>query len=110
MAEHYGLLSTLFTRCTRLVRGEAGYADGEGFEAALIKTASPEGFSGECQGVREGYTVVVKAGVTLQYGEAFRRESDGLIFRVTSNTRDGAAPAASSVGVAKCSAERWEAP
>ena len=110
MAKGCGLIASLFTRCTRLVRGEAGYADGAGFEAALIKEASPEGFRGEQPGAREKYTVVVGAGVALDYGEVFRRESDGLTFRVTSGTRDGAAPAQSSVALARCSAERWEAP
>ena len=104
--------------CTRMERsGEKTslgpaerYSEGAGFRAYLRKDSSPEARVGERQTITEQYTVVVPANVTLMRDDVFRRDSDGLTFRCTSSTVDGAAPAMASLQIAKCTAERWEIP
>ena len=72
------------------------------------KDNSTEALIAEKQGVSEIYTVVVQKGTVLEYHDVFRRLSDGAVFRVTSNITDNEAPNASTVRIAKVTAERWE--
>jgi len=116
-----GILPDMFTACTMLdvvtdsasdgkFGSRAHYADGATFYAYLRKDTSPEALVAERNGPHEQYTVVVGAGVTLKHGDVFRRESDGATFRVNGATVDGAAPAASTIQIAKTTAERWDPP
>lgn len=86
------------------------YRPGARFVAMLIKNASPEVQIAEAQGLRELYTIVVPAGVKLKKDDVVMRDADGLTFRLTSNTRDGAAPAMSTIPIAKATCERWDIP
>ena len=86
------------------------YTDGVSFKAAIAKNASPEQQVAEQQGVAESFTVVVSDRFSLDYHDVFKRVSDGAIFRVTSRTQDSTAHPASTVRIAKVTAERWELP
>ena len=77
------------------------------FNAVIIKNSTTEATIAERQGVSEIFTVVTFDGFRLSYHDVFRRVSDGQTFRVTGNTADSDAPAASSVKIAKVSAEKW---
>ena len=93
---------------------EGGYknewTDGATFLAALAKDSSPEVRVAEQQGVAEQYTVVVDQSFSLDYHDVFKRVSDGSIFRVTSRTQDSTAHPASTVKIARVTAERWVLP
>ena len=86
------------------------YVPGASFNATIIKDNSMEARLAEKQGVTEVYTVVTEKGFGLSYHDVFRRESDGQVFRVTSNQKDSEAPEASTVKIGKVTAERWELP
>lgn len=86
------------------------WTDGAEFDATIIKISSPAITVAEQQGVSEQYNVVVKSGVPLDFHDVFKRKSDGAIFRVTGYSRDSEAPAASTVKIAKVTAERWVIP
>lgn len=86
------------------------WTDGAKFSAAIAKNASPEQLVAEQQGVAEQFTVVVNQDFSLDYHDVFRRLSDGAIFRVTSRTTDSTAHPASTVKIAKVTAERWVIP
>ena len=86
------------------------WTDGATFDATIIKNSTTEAMLAERQGVEELFTVVVRKGLPIVYHDAFRRISDGQIFRVTSNIADSAAPDASTVKIAKFTAEKWELP
>ena len=86
------------------------YTKGATFDAAVIKNSSTEAIVAEKQGVAEIYTVVTKQGFELDYHDVFRRISDGAIFRVTSRTTDSTAHPASTVKIARVTAERWVLP
>ena len=91
-----------------------GYTDtweeGAKFMAAIAKNSSPEHQVAEQQGIAEQFTVVVDRSFSLDYHDAFKRTSDGSIFRVTSRTTDSTAHPASTVKIAKVTAERWVLP
>ena len=83
------------------------YTDGAKFMAAIAKSNSVEQMVAEKQGVSESFTVVVNKGFTLDYHDVFKRLSDGAIFRVTSRTVDSTSHHASTIKIAKVTAERW---
>lgn len=91
-----------------------GYTDtwegGAKFMAAIAKNSSPEQIIAEQQGISETITVVVEDTFSLDYHDAFKRLSDNAIFRVTSRTTDSTAHPASTVRIAKVTAERWVLP
>lgn len=86
------------------------WSDGMRFKAAIAKDSSPEQKIAEQQGISEMFTVVVQDNIVLDYHDVFRRVSDGAIFRVTSKTTDSTAHPASTVRIAKVTAERWVLP
>ena len=113
------LLDGMSESCTLLSRTvlpdglggyKEGYTDGIQFNAVIRKDQSVEALVAEKQGVTELYTVVVQKGFPLNFHDVFRRAKDGLTYRVTSNIADKEAPAASTVKIAKVTAERWDIP
>lgn len=110
------LIDTMMEKCTMLDRqtvsdGLGGFThqwtDGAAFDAAIVKDNTLAGRVAEKDGVTEVYTVTVPKGLTLEFHDVFRRESDGAVFRVTSNIRDSEAPAVSTIRIGQVSAERW---
>ena len=81
---------------------------GASFKAAIGKITSVEQMIAEKEGLSESFNVVVNKGITLDYHDVFIRLSDNAIFRVTSRTTDSTAHPASTVKIAKVTAERWE--
>lgn len=86
------------------------WTDGATFKAAIIKNNATEAIVAEKQGITEIFTVVIEKGFVLDYHDAFRRLSDGQIFRITAPSTDNDAPAASSIPIAKATAEKWVIP
>lgn len=84
------------------------WTEGAPFRAAIVKNTTLEARIAEKQGVTELYTVTVDKGLVLQYHDVFRRVSDGLTFRVTSNIRDSETPTVASFQIGQVTAERWE--
>lgn len=72
---------------TRVPDGEGGWttawADGMGFEAAIVLNSSINARIAEAEGVTGVYTVTTDRNVELDFHDAFRRDSDGQVFRVT---------------------------
>ena len=91
-----------------------GYKDaweaGARFKAAIGKMSSPEMVIAEKEGITESFTVVVEDTFSLDYHDVFKRLSDNAVFRVTSKTTDSTAHPASTVRIAKVTAERWVLP
>ena len=86
------------------------WEDGAKFNAAIIKNSTIEATIAERQGITEIFTVVTRKDFELDYHDVFRRLSDGQLFRVTSASKDSEAPEASTVKIAKVTAERWKLP
>ena len=112
------LIDVIMETCTMLDKitennGMGGYStryvDGASFQAAIVKDSTMQARMAEKTGVTELYTVTVYRGLTLDYHDIFRRESDGQVFRVTSNIHDSTPPSTASgpMQIAQVSAERW---
>lgn len=86
------------------------WSDGASFDAAIIKDSTTQAIVAEKQGITEIFTVVTSKTFPLSYHDVFKRASDNQIFRVTSNAKDSEAPGASTVKIAKVTAEKWVLP
>lgn len=86
------------------------WTEGASFDAVIRKDSTPEEIVAQQQGAAETFTVIVDRSVPLEYHDVFKRLRDGAIFRLTSNTKDAAAPGRSTIPIAKATAERWELP
>lgn len=113
------LIKQAMTPCVMIVKvrepdGQGGtttnYAEGAEFMAAIKKHDTLEAIIAEKQGVTEVYNVTTAKGVGLDYGETFKRMSDGAMFRVTSNAKDSETPKAASFAFERVRAERWKMP
>jgi head-tail adaptor len=113
------LITEAMTECTMLDKrtvpdGQGSYTqewvDGAQFSAAIVKDSSMQARMAEKQGVSEVYTVTVNKGTPLDYHDVFRRDSDGSIFRVTSNITDSETPQRASFQIGQVTAEKWVLP
>lgn len=97
---------------TRVPDGEGGWtvswSDGPKFEASITHDSSMEAKLAESQGMASTFTVWTETRNLLDYQDVFRRDSDGQVFRVTSQGGDDATPSRASFHVTHVSAERWE--
>lgn len=83
------------------------YKEGAEFEATIIKDNSLQAVVAQQQGLAETFTVIVNKSVPLVHLDVFKRLSDGETFRMTSSTKDSAAPSPSTIPIAKATCERW---
>lgn len=113
------LLDSMAERCIPLEKkvtqdGLGGYkttwTDGIAFSAAIRKDDQIQTRIAEKQGLTEFYTVVVQKGFPVAYHDVFRRVSDGLTYRFTSDIKDKGTPAVSRIGIGVVYAERWNLP
>jgi len=113
------LIDTMKTKCTMIDKrtvpdGQGGttptWVDGAEFDAAIVKDSSMQARMAEKQGVTEVYTVTTGKNVQLDFHDVFRRESDGAIFRVTSNITDSRTPRVATFQFGQVTAEKWVLP
>lgn len=86
---------------------EAVWKEGAEFSAAIVLDTSMQARIAESQGVKNLYTITTPKSINLQFHDVFRRESDGKIFRVTSDGDDKKTPASASLNMRQVSAEEW---
>lgn len=110
------LLSEAMEKCymldkTTVPDGYGGYKpsykQGSEFYAAVVFDNSIEARRADKEGVKSLYTVTTTRGMTLEYHDAFVRERDGKIFRVTSDGDDKFTPSSASLDMRQVSAEEW---
>ena len=110
------LLSDAMESCTMLDKKtksdgyggyETTYEDGAQFKAAIVLDTSMQARVAEQQGVKALYTITTQKAMNLQYHDIFRRESDGKIFRVTSDGDDKRTPASATLNMRQVSGEEW---
>lgn len=69
--------------------------------SAQMKTAMASGYM-------SAYTLTVKKNIELDFHTVIRRESDGVIFRLTSNSDDKKTPKGAGLNMRQYSAEEWK--
>lgn len=84
------------------------WTDGASFLSAVTVHQSIEARLAEKQGVTALYDVHTSRSINLQYHDVFRRESDGKIFRVTSDGDDNKTPNSAGLDDRVVTAEEWE--
>lgn len=113
------LFEAFYTPCQRLTKtrkpdGEGGHVttwdDGEGFEAAVVLDTSTEARVAESAGLSRSYRVTAPIGTGLGFHEAFKRLSDGQVFRVITEAADVTTPKVASFKFEVVRAEAWELP
>lgn len=87
----------------------ARWEDGETFIAAIAADSSTEERPAERPGVSGRFTVISDQAVALNYHDAFRRISDGKVFRITSNN-EKKSPKRATFDVVVMTAEEWSLP
>ena len=94
--------------------GEGGmittWKDGASIRAVATLDNSMQSRLAEAQGVTSVYTITTARTVILGFHDVLRRESDGQVFRVTSNAKDKKTPKVAGIDMAQCSAEAWVLP
>ena len=83
------------------------YSEGAEFKAAIVLDTSMAARVAEQQGVKALYTITTETAMNLQHHDVFRRNSDGKIFRVTSDGDDKKTPASASLNMRQVSGEEW---
>lgn len=95
----------------RVPDGEGGWtvawADGPSFEAAIVLDNSMSARTAFKQGVTAVYTVTADRSTPLDFHDVFRRDSDGKVFRVTSDSDDDHTPDVATFQFLQVSAEEW---
>ena len=113
------LLDDAFTPCrfinvTKERDGYGGwkkvYTDGDKFDAAITFDNSIQARIAQQSGVTNLYTVTTRKNLTLEFHDIFRRESDGKVFRVTSDGDDKHTPASAALNMRQVSAEEFTLP
>lgn len=110
------LIDDYIVRCVKLVRksepdGEGGFSttweNGTGFPAAITLSASSEETKGEKKTEKRAYTITVTKAIDLKYHDVIKRETDGLILRVTSGGIDKETPKSAALDMRQVTAEEW---
>lgn len=114
------LIEQWWEKCTiieskKVPDGEGGFmttwTDGVPFMAAIVLDTSTQAVIAERQGMAKIYRVTTPKNATLGFHDVFLRESDGQVFRVTSDGKDVQTPAESEITpFSQVSAEAWQIP
>lgn len=113
------LLTDSFEPCTLLIKtvvkdGYGGYettwVDGAQFDAAIVYDITTQADQAEAAGVKSRYTITTSRVLTLEFHDVFRRETDGKIFRVTSDGDDKYTPKMATIDMRQVKAEEYILP
>ena len=115
------LLDEAMTMCVRLVPSDeqltdhmggaqTRWAEGGTFFAAITPAREGETRLAERDQADDRFAVIVGRAVTLHYHDAFRRLSDGAVFRVVGDGAEARTPASAGLDMRRLTAERWVLP
>ena len=86
---------------------ETVWSDGATIKGVAVFDSSTQMKIAQAVGVTSLYTFTVKKSIELDFHTVLRRESDGKIFRLTSNSDDKKTPASANLDMRQYSAEEW---
>ena len=89
---------------------KTGWADGVTFQAAWEYQSAPEITVAEQEGVARTYRIYVDKTLDLDFHEAFRRNDNNQIYRVTNPGTDRKTPSFSKLNKRLIEVEKWELP
>ena len=83
------------------------WRDGASIQGALVFDSSSEMKVAQSLGSTAAYTINERKNINLDYHTVIRRESDGHIFRILSNSDDRKTPQSAGLNMLQYSAEEW---
>lgn len=83
------------------------WTDGAKIRGAIVLDSSTQMKIAQAMGVTAVYTLTVHRDIELDYHTVIRREEDGKIFRLTSDSDDKKTPPAAGLDMRQYSAEEW---
>lgn len=86
------------------------WRDGVTFDAAITYRNGVQAKIAEKQGVTDLFTVTTQKTISLAFGDTIRRESDGLLLRITTNGAENRTPATAGLNMRQVDAEKWKIP
>lgn len=86
---------------------DEAWQDGAEISAAAVVDTSMQARTAEKMGVTALYTITTNKNINLRYHDVLRRESDGKIFRVTSDGDDKKTPNSAALNMRQVTAEEW---
>lgn len=86
---------------------ETTYVDGASFQGAIVYDGSNQAKVAQAMGVTSLYTLTVRKDVILNYHDIIRRETDGQIFRLTTDSDDLKTPKNAGLNMRQYQAEEW---
>lgn len=89
---------------------DAVYVDGATIQASIYVMSPQEILAAQASQSKARYTILTSKAVNLQYHDVLRRESDGKIFRITTDGDDEKTPKSAGLNLRKVEAEEWELP
>lgn len=86
---------------------ETIWSDGATIKGAMMFDSSAQMKTAMAAGSTAAYTFTVGKHINLDFHTVLRRESDGAIFRLVTNSDDKKTPNSSSLDMRQYSAEEW---
>ena len=86
------------------------WIDGATFDCAVTLDNSTQARVANKEGVKDLYTATTKRNINLQFHDVFRRNSDGKVFRSTSDGDDAKTPKSAGLDMRVVSCEEWVIP
>ena len=83
------------------------WTDGAVIKGAIVFDNSAQMKTAMAAGAKSAYTLTVKKHIELDYHTVIRRESDGVLFRLTSNSDDKKTPSSANLDMRQYSAEEF---
>lgn len=83
------------------------WTDGASIKAAIVLDSSINALRAQKEGVTGVYTITTEKSVVLRFHDVLRRESDGLVLRVTTNGDDSKTPASAGLNMRQVRAEEY---
>lgn len=83
------------------------YVDGATIYGAIVYDGSNQAKVAQAMGVTALYTLTVRKDIILNYHDILRRDKDGQIFRLTTDSDDLKTPRSASLDMRQYQAEEW---
>ena len=83
------------------------WVDGATIKGAIVFDNSAQMKTAQAAGYHAAYTLTVKKHIELDFHTVLRRVSDGVIFRLVSNSDDKKTPDSAFLDMRQYSAEEW---
>lgn len=86
------------------------WTEGAVIQGAIVYDGSTQMKIAQAMGVTSAYTLTVRKGLEFDYHDVIRRQSDGKVFRITSNSDELKTPKSAGLNMLQYSAEEWTLP